>query len=340
MRIFGTSSGMSSAMSSAMSSRFFAITLFALVWGSSSACQQQASVANTNTVVAANANTAVGTLGNSNTNSLPATTADGSSTIETREPDRYRATLVVTAETSGGQRALAIPPFSVEVARNGADRRYAVKLPNNEELIYLDRADKRFIVSPTRKQYAELTPEATGFQVPRSMTPGQIVEQLQRQRGYERVGEEVINGRPATKYRYANSSQTNTAAGEVKAEAFVYVDRETGLPLRSELLSEATGNVQGVKGLRIVTEMRDIQTNVEPTLFEVPTGLRQVSPEEVRQQVGAVVGLAEAVLRNVMSQNNTQSGTQNNTPNNAPGSTTTTPSPSPAVIPSAPPTAP
>ncbi len=257
------------------------------------ACQE-APVANTN-VNTANTTTATPAV---NTNTAPATTSTGPA-IEAREPEEYRATLVFTAETTGGERAMAIPTLSAEVARRGADRRYAFKLPSGEQLIYLDRADKRYIISPSRKQYAELTPEATGFEVPRAMTPGQIVEQLKKQSGYERVGEEQLNGREVVKYRYASTARTGTQAGDVKAETFVYVDKETGLPLRSEIFSEATGSVQGVKGVKIIQEMRDIQRDVDASLFEVPPGLKQVTPEQVRQQIDALASIAGAILRNM-----------------------------------------
>jgi hypothetical protein len=102
-------------------------------------------------------------------------------------------------------------------------------------LIYLEQGDKHIVIAPARKQYAELTPEATGFQLQKLMTPGQIVSYLERLKGVERVGDETMNGRPADKYRYATTTNTSTSAGQVKSEAFFYVDKETGLPLRAEL---------------------------------------------------------------------------------------------------------
>jgi hypothetical protein len=107
----------------------------------------------------------------------------------------------------------------------------------------------------------------------------------------------------------------------VKSEAFVYVDKETGLPLRAELYSEATGNVQGVKGARIVAEMRDISTTVDDTLFQVPTGLSKVPPEQVRQQIDAFTNTVAAVVKALL------------TNMNAPAATTI-PSPGPSLSPS------
>ena len=110
-----------------------------------------------------------------------------------------------------------------------------------------------------------------------------------------------MNGRPADKYRYANTTNTTTSAGQVNTEAFFYVDKETGLPLRADLASEATGNVQGVKGARIVAEMRDISTTVEDSLFEVHTGMNKVPPEQVRAQIDSFTNKLKLIGHQVIS---------------------------------------
>lgn len=248
-----------------------------------------------------NINTNTNTVANTNSN---ATTAPPS-TIAAREPDTYRATLVFTAETEGGEKTIGIPTLSADVARSGDDRRVSFKLPDGSDLVYLDHAGAHYAISPARKQYAELTPAATGFQLHKLMTPGQLVAYLDKLQGIEPAGEESVNGRTAVKYRYARTSETKTSAGEVKTDAFVYVDKDTGLPLRAELFSEASGNVQGVKGAKIVAEMRNITTNVEPTLFEVPTGFNKVSEQQVRAQVDAITNTIAAVLRTLLTNMNT-----------------------------------
>jgi hypothetical protein len=258
----------------------------------SGACQRVDTNANTN--LSANANT---TPANANANVSP----EAASIIATREPEKYRATLVFSAETEGGQKTVGIPTLSAEVARNGLDRRLSFKLPDGSPLIYLEKGEKHLVIVPSRKQYAELTPEATGFQLGKMMTPGQIVSYLERLKGVERVGEETINGRTADKYRYGTTTNTSTSAGQVNTEAFAYVDKETGLPLRAELNSEASGNVQGVKGARIVAEMRDISTTVDDTLFEVPVGLNKVPPEQVRAQIDAITNTVAAVIKALLS---------------------------------------
>lgn len=271
-----------------------------------------------------NTNTNVNVNANATASNINAATAP--STIAAREPDSYRATLVFSAETEGGDKAIGIPTLTAEVAKSGADRRLAFKLPDGSDLVYLEKAGVQYGIAPARKQYAELTPEATGFQIHKLMTPGQLVSYLDRLKGIEFVGEEQQKGRTALKYRYARTAQTQTSAGEVKTESFIYVDKDTGLPLRAELFGEASGEVQGVKGAKVVAEMQNIQTTVDPTLFEIPPGMNKVPESQVRAQVNAVTNTVAAVLRTLLMNMNTAPP-----PSSSP---TASPTASPATSPS------
>ena len=292
-----------------------AISVF--VFAASGCARGPAANANVNTNINTNVNANATANANINANTAP-------STIAAREPDSYKATIVFTAETEGGDKAIGIPTLSADVAKNGSDRRLSFKLPDGSDLVYLERAGVQYGIAPARKQYAELTPEATGFQIQKLMTPGQVVAYLDRLQGIEFVGEEPQAGRTALKYRYAKTAQTQTSAGEVHTESFIYVDKDTGLPLRAELFSEASGNVQGVKGAKVVAEMRDIQTNPDPSLFEIPAGMTKVPESQVRAQVNAVTNTVAAVLRTLLQNMNT-------TP---PPSPTASPTLSPAISPS------
>lgn len=269
----------------------FLISLLSLAIG---ACQRSDTSINTN--LASNAN--------SSPIALASPTAQATPTSAAREPEKYRGVLVFSAETEGGQKTVGIPTLSVEVARNAADRRVSFKLPDGSDLIYLEQGDKHIVIAPGRKQWAELTPEATGFQLQKLMTPGQIVSYLEKLKGVERVGDDTMNGRSADKYRYATTTNTSTSAGEVKSEAFFYVDKETGLPLRAELESEASGNVQGVKGARVVAEMRDISTSIDDSLFQVPADFSKVPPEQVRQQIDSITRTLMALGKMLLSNMN------------------------------------
>ena len=274
---------------------FSTVVCLALVIG---ACQRTTSNTNINTNLSANANLSPAANANVSPGEL--------SSLATREPEQYRASLVLSAETEGGEKTVGIPTLTAEIARNGADRRVAFKLPDGSDLIYLEKGGQHLVLLPSRSQYAELTQESTGIQFQKLMTPGQLVGKLENLKGLERVGEETVNGRVAEKYRYTRSTNTNTSAGEVNTEAFVFVDKETGLPLRSELFAEASGNVQGVTGAKIVAEMRDISTNIDTAWFEVPAGYNKVPPQQVRQQITALANMAGAVLRSVLGNMNVQ----------------------------------
>lgn len=301
----------------AKASNYLCLALILSLTFFGSACQNTVTVTNTNANTATtNTNTTV----TANTNTSLAVPAEA--VINTREPQTYRATLMLTAQTEGGDRTVAIPQLSAEVARDGDKHRVSFKLPNNEQLIYLDRDNKHYVISPTRKQYAELTPEATGIQINDLMTPGQLVSYLEKQKGYEKVGEEQYNGRTAEKYRYAATAKTGTQAGDVKSETYAYVDKDTGLPLRFELFSEASGQVQGVKALHAVAEMKDIQTSVDPMTFDIPAGYAKIDAQQVRQQINAVTQIIGAVIGQLLKNAQTTMPTASPTP-----AATTSPTP-------------
>ena len=266
-------------------------------------CQQATETSNTAANANGNSNATVSVNSNSNANMTNSTvTTNTGQTIEASEPDKYTATMFATLATAGQQQQKG--QAEIKVARNGADRRYSVTLPVIGELVFLDKADKRYVIMHGRKEYAELTPELTGVNVDqlRSMTPGQLVALVTKQQGVTQVGEETFNGRQAIKYRATGGTQTQTAAGQVKGETFIYVDKDTGLPLRIEGFGQTSGNVQGVTGGNVIVETRELKTDVNPADFEIPQGYKQLSPEEVKQQVAQLGQLLQGVMSFINSQ--------------------------------------
>lgn len=311
--------------------RVKSVSLFVFVALLAAGCQTQVT-SNTNSAanVASGNSTVNSNIGN--TNSI----AVNNATIDTREPDQYQAKVTVRAETSadptaqqGQQPAVPqnLPALSAMVARNGDARRMEFALPNGEKVVYLDKGGQSLLILPNRKQIAELNKESTGFEVRALMTPEQIVRRVQTLKGLEKVGEENFNGRTAVKYRYAAVSNTKSEAGQVNSESVLIVDKETSLPLRSETVSEATGQVRGVKGLRVVTEMSEIQTTAPADLFTEPADYQRVPPEQVRAQVNTIFQVAMAFLGQFL-QNNT--GQTTAVPNASP---TASPAISPAASP-------
>jgi hypothetical protein len=266
------------------------------------ACQPAATNTNVTTV-----NTNTTTASNLNTNSTVSTTTTTSSAIDTREPASYKAKLTLKLESVGGQQTVSLPPLTADVSKNGTDSRVAISLPGGNNVIYLDKGDKHYIILPARKQYAELNPTSTGFEWQRLMTPGQIVDQLKRTNGVQKVGDDQWQGRTVTKYRVAGTTKTNTQqAGDVSADSNIYIDKETGLPLHTETLTQSTGDkAKGFQG-RIVTEMSDVSTTVDPASFDIPAGYSKIPDEQVRQEVNKGENIALQLLGQVLGsmQNN------------------------------------
>ncbi|HJS52353.1 MAG TPA: hypothetical protein VJ781_10675 [Pyrinomonadaceae bacterium] len=246
-----------------------------------------------------------GNIANSISNSNLNAVSTSATSIDTREPDQYQATVKLALETLGNnaQRA-SMPTIGANVARSGDNRVMEFNLPTNEKVIFLDKGGKNYLILPARKQYAELTKEALGFEVRRLLMPEQIVAQAKGLTGMKLVGEETQNGRQVVKYAYQAAANTNTAAGTVSTESQLIVDKETGLPLRTETVSQAQGgaNVQGMNSLRLVTEMTDIKTAPDPALFELPAGYQQIDPETVKANINLIFNAVAAIVGQAMKQ--------------------------------------
>ena len=221
--------------------------------------------------------------------------------IETKEPEQYQAVVTMKVAAAGASN-MASPPIKANVARMGGDRRMEFNLPNGEKLVYLDVAGKQFVISPNRKQYAELNKESIGVDPRSFLMPEQIVKRVQAMKGVERVGEEKVGDRDAIKYQYGAKTDTQSKAGTVDTDSYILVDKETGLPLRSVTNSMSeNGSVQGIKGISVVTEMTDIKTTADAALFAEPTDYKKVAPEEIRGQINMVFSAAAAMLGQLMN---------------------------------------
>ncbi len=246
------------------------------------------------------------TAANSTFNSANTTSVNGNAAplvvTESREPGQYQAAVTIKLETAGAQQNVTSPTFTANVARSGADRRMEFALPAGGRVVFLDKGEAHYLVLPEKKQYAELNRESLGFDVRRMLMPEQIVEQVKNIAGMQRVGEETYNGRDVIKYRYAAGTNTQTRAGQVDTESFLMVDKLTGLPLRSETVSQSQGEVQGYKGLRIITEISDIRTETPPELFAVPTDLQKIDSAQVRTQVDIIFNSVALLIGQIMKQ--------------------------------------
>ena len=271
---------------------------------SAASCTEQPAATNSNAGAAGGAAASA-----PNVNTAPAADARPASVADTagvgasqREPASYVATYNFTAQTTGAQQASVAS--TVEVARGGDSRRWTFdsKIPGLGRITLLDRPDKRYLIIEGRRKYVELTPETTGgFNVPHTMTPGMMVEGLQRSQGVENLGEEQVAGRRAVKYRVAGQAASGTQAGEVKGESFFWIDVETGLPVKVQGASAASGSVRGATGATGGMELRSLQTGADASLFELPQGYTAMTPQEV-QQMQQIIGVALQALVGMMGQ--------------------------------------
>lgn len=250
------------------------------------------------TTANSNANISNSVANSSNLNAISTT----GTTVDTREPEQYQGTVTLTMEALGTTQKTTLPKIAANVARNGTDRVMEFALPNGERVIYLDKAGTNYLILPNRKQYAELNRESLGFEVRRLLMPEHIVDQVRDLQGVRMAGEETINGRQVVRYTYAATADTQTQAGQVDTEAYVLVDKETGLPLRAETVSETAGQVQGYKGMRLVTEMTDIRPTPDTSLFNLPTDYQKIDAEQVRAQVNLVFNTVAALIGQAMQQ--------------------------------------
>src|SRR5918911_1041176 len=110
-----------------------------------SACQP---AAETNTAANANAGNTNAAVSVNSANSANMTTStittNTGQTVEAREPDKYSATMVATLATTGQQQTKGQAEVGAE--RTAPDRRYSVTLPVVGDLVFLDKADKRYVI--------------------------------------------------------------------------------------------------------------------------------------------------------------------------------------------------
>ena len=277
-----------------------AITAAAMAAAGCGAPATNTTLTNTNSNVNSNTNL----LSNTNINS----TTTNTSAITTGEPEQYQANVRLSLQAVGETQTANLPSLGATVARSGADRVMEFALPTGEKVIYLDKGGMNYVILPNRKQYAELTKEAVGFEVRKLLMPEQIVQQVKTIPGIRLAGEETLNGRTVVKYVYSGAANTATQAGTVATESYILVDKETGLPVRSETVSQSQtgGNVQGYKGLRVLTEMTDIKTTPDASIFTLPTDYQKIDSEQVRAQVTAIFQVVGQLIAQMVQQQSSQ----------------------------------
>jgi len=236
--------------------------------------------------------TTAGTNTTTNTNSAPTATTPVPEAIEAREPDTYAVATSITVQPTGSAPQANIPPLQFNFARLGTDRRLSFKLPDPVgEVIYLEKPTLKYLIFPSRNEFVELDPNELGFQLGEIMSPASAIQRLKEKARYEKLGTETINGRTAIKYRFSGGVDTHTTAGPAEADSIVFVDQETGIPLRTETNTALNNGA----GARIVTNAENLQLVPDRAQFEVPTAMKKVTSAELKQQVQGFVAQMRAI---------------------------------------------
>jgi len=243
------------------------------------------------------------TTSNTNESAAPSASIPAPAPVlEAREPETYSVVTTISIQPTGNAPQTNIPPLQFRFARLGTDRRLSFKLPDPiGEVIYIEKAPLKYLIFPARNQYVELDPNELGFQLGEMMSPASVITRLKERTRYENLGTETIGGRTAIKYRFAGATDTHTKAGTAQADSIVFVDQQTGLPLRSEIETTTSSGA----GARIVTSTDDLQLNADNSMFEIPTGMKKVTSTELKQQVQSFVGAMRGVAEYFRQQMNT-----------------------------------
>lgn len=214
--------------------------------------------------------------GNANANAGPRAASSQSATIDIKEPERYSVAMTISIQETVSEAPAPMLTQQLSFAKVGADRRWAFVFPAPlGQIVYLEKSGLKYLVLFERKHYVELMSNAFGFEPGKVLTPNSIAERL-RPHQSEKLGLEPVNGRTAAKYRLAAPSDAPT-----NIDGVIFVDQETGLPLRSELNRAAP---PGTKS-RVIVEARDVQLNPDRVQFDVPAGMKKVTQQEARQQI-------------------------------------------------------
>src|SRR6185295_18134831 len=149
------------------------------------------------------------------------------SSVDIKDPDRFSLSMTISAQEINNEPS-SMPTLQFGFTKFDSDRRWTFSLPAPlGQVVYLEKSGLMYLILSDRKQYVELNPNDLGFQMGRAMTPSAIANQLNARARADALGVELVNGRSARKFRFKSESQIQDGA--------IYVDIETGLPVRAEV---------------------------------------------------------------------------------------------------------
>lgn len=201
--------------------------------------------------------------------------------FSTREPERYQGTRITTIEHSSPDPNRTTK--TTTIARDGINRREEYETISGVRLIYLENAAGQFVLLPSAKLYANLDESQADTGLPPSddITAGvadALLNQVNNEASYEKLGAEELNGRTVSKYRITHLGGGSTAA---TSTTLIWIDEGLGMAVRSESSSGTSGDP-----FKVITELRNIELEADRKLFELPKDYKQVSHQALANAYG------------------------------------------------------
>lgn len=193
----------------------------------------------------------------------------------TREPERYRATRVITTSREGSDSYIV----TTRIARDGGNRREEHQATSGT-VVYLENADGSFIVHPTQKLYAAINDGAGNASTESQLADVPPLDQARGETTYELLGTEQLGERQTTKYRVTYGTKADETVPQV--ETLIWIDQSLGMPIRTETKSVKT---------IVLMELKEIATEVDLRLFQMPKDYKRVDikalvAEQSKEQAG------------------------------------------------------
>ena len=217
-------------------------------------------------------------------NSGAASNSDGMTQtppFQTREPERYQWTRVITAVSSTHTASTGEPAVtqSVFMARDGDKRREDYELPQGVKMTVLRLPEGSYTLYPSKKMYAEIGADSSREQsrATPDFSAEKMVNASRTGARYEKLGTEEMAGRMTTKYRV---TVEGTASGAVSVETIVWIDESLGMPIRSE----STSRSEAMGESKHTVEYRDIKLEADASLFVLPKDYRKVTRAEIERE--------------------------------------------------------
>jgi outer membrane lipoprotein-sorting protein len=198
------------------------------------------------------------------TNAPAETVVSSTPPFQTKEPDRYRTTRIITIVTATGKTEVT----KTSIAKDGEMRRN-----ESDNVAYLDVPDGRFVLLPADKVYADLATEThvEGGE-DEEISPERLLHGDATNTSYQKIGSELIHGRNANKYRIVVNS--STSANVPVSETLIWIDESLNMPIRSETTS--------ADGTKITIELSEVSLDVDRHVFQVPVDYQKIAFSELR----------------------------------------------------------